>query len=28
MQNIDVLFDFPHAQLGLYARETVEKLTP
>jgi len=28
MQNIDVLFDFPHAQLGLYARDTVEKLTP
>jgi hypothetical protein len=28
MQNIDVLFDFPRAQLGLYASRAVEKLTP
>ncbi|WP_027800858.1 hypothetical protein [Paraburkholderia dilworthii] len=28
MQNIDVLFDFPRAQLGLYASQAVEKLTP
>ncbi|AXF18436.1 hypothetical protein PQQ88_10160 [Paraburkholderia caledonica] len=28
MQNIDVLFDFPRAQLGLYANRAVENLTP
>ncbi len=28
MQNIDVLFDFPRAQLGLYASQAIEKLTP
>jgi hypothetical protein len=28
MQNIDVLFDFPRAQLGLHASRAVEKLTP
>jgi hypothetical protein len=28
MQNIDVLFDFPRAQLGLYANRVVENLTP
>ncbi|HEX7934919.1 MAG TPA: hypothetical protein VF573_17840 [Paraburkholderia sp.] len=28
MQNIDVLFDFPHGQLGLHASEAIEKLMP
>ncbi|MBW0448440.1 hypothetical protein EN871_29485 [bacterium M00.F.Ca.ET.228.01.1.1] len=28
MQNIDVLFDFPHAQLGLRASQSIEKLSP
>jgi hypothetical protein len=28
MQNTDVLFDFPRAQLGLYANRAVENLTP